>query len=313
MRLRPTLSAVGLSVLAVATIFTVNPAAAVVNPSNGCDTTPANAKARPGGGAKPDPNELTDAQAAARDKDLRLALGTRSKLDPAEIATPVTIPVAFHVISKDETRAGGYIPDSMLTDQITVLNDSYSGLSGATAADTGFRFSIQSIEHVINPGWYPIAYNSNTEKDMKAALRTGGPGTLNIYTGDLSDNLLGWSTFPSRNITSYDGVVILAESMPGGIAAPFSAGDTAAHEIGHWLNLYHTFQGGCNGNGDYVSDTPAEKEPAFGCPAGRDTCTRTAGADPIHNFMDYTEDACMYEFTPGQATRMQQGWSAYRA
>jgi Pregnancy-associated plasma protein-A len=320
MRLRSTLSAVGLSALAAATLFTVHPATAGVAAgtvsSDVCvDDSASNAKARPGGGMKGDPNELTEEQAAARDRDVRVALATRAKFEGNEAvaAATVTIPVVVHVISKDTTRAGGYIPDSLITNQISVLNTSYAGQTGGVGVDTGFRFSLSKINHVVNPSWYPIVYNSTTERAMKAALREGGPGMLNIYTGELADNLLGWATFPSSNITSYDGAVVLAESLPGGIASPYNEGDTATHEIGHWLNLYHTFQGGCNGNGDYVSDTPAEKSAAFGCPTGRDTCTRKAGADPIHNFMDYTDDACMYEFTAGQAARMQQAWTAYRA
>ncbi|MEZ4241845.1 MAG: zinc metalloprotease [Myxococcota bacterium] len=223
----------------------------------------------------------------------------------------IDIPVAVHVIKR--TNGVGNVTQAQIDDQIDVLNDAYGGVTSGSSTNTPFRFVLQSVDYTTNNSWARMSPGSAAEANAKASLRTGGPDTLNLYTANPSGGLLGWATFPSdyQANPTQDGVVILYSSFPGGSSAPYNLGDTATHEVGHWLGLYHTFQGGCGGSGDSVSDTPAEQSAAFGCPVGRDTCS-SAGVDPIKNFMDYTDDSCMNEFTGGQSTRMDDMWQLYR-
>lgn len=220
----------------------------------------------------------------------------------------IPIKVYFHVINKGSGLANGDIPDSQIADQIAVLNAAFNG--GSLGKIT---FTLTSTDRTTNATWYTMTPGSQAEKDCKTSLRKGGAGDLNIYSANPGQGLLGWATFPSSYTADpkNDGVVILFSSVPGGTATPYHLGDTGTHEVGHWAGLYHTFQGGCSGSGDFCADTPAEKSAAFGCPVNRDTCT-TAGLDPTTNFMDYTDDACMNKFTKNQAQRISAQLSQYR-
>ncbi|HUS29253.1 MAG TPA: zinc metalloprotease [Kofleriaceae bacterium] len=249
--------------------------------------------------------DLDDLQKARVEQDISNALAARGNVLAAGTTTAINVHV--HIITDG---AGKGAPTSgMVSSQITVLNNAY--------ATAGYSFVITSTDTTANSSWYTAQPNTTAESQMKNALRIGGAGDLNMYFNNMGGGLLGWATFPSsyNSQPKMDGVVILTQSLPGGSASPYNHGDTATHEVGHWMGLYHTFQGGCSGSGDGVSDTPAERSAAYGCPVSRDTCTgkRYPGLDPITNFMDYTDDDCMDRFSPNQRTRMSNMWLTYRS
>jgi hypothetical protein len=251
---------------------------------------------------------VPDSEAAQIERELRGFRQGRSARNSVEI------PVWVHVINQGDGFENGDVPETMIREQIRVLNESFAGRTGG--APSPFRFDLQGITRTTNEEWFRMGILSQAERQAKAALRVGGPETLNMYLTD-GGGYLGWATFPSsyRGQPSQDGIVVYYASLPGGGLQIYSEGDTATHEVGHWLSLYHTFQNGCSTNNDYVSDTNGERYPAFFCPVGRDTCTgdKFPGLDPIFNFMDYTQDSCMNAFTPLQGVRMEEAHALFRA
>lgn len=234
----------------------------------------------------------------------------KAKSDGDVTIAAASIPVAFHVISADSSLSGGNIPDSQIASQISVLNQAY--------ASAGITWVLSSTTRTTNSTWFNnVGPDSSYQTTMKNALRTGGSNTLNVYTVGFKSGsgagLLGYATFPSSysSAPKDDGVVMLFSSVPGGSTTNYNLGHTLTHEAGHWVGLYHTFQGGCASPGDSVDDTPPESSPASGCPSSRDTCSG-GGVDPIHNFMDYSYDTCMTQFTTGQVTRMRSQLATYR-
>ncbi|RKG75307.1 zinc metalloprotease [Corallococcus terminator] len=251
------------------------------------------------------PHRGCDTIEPSADEKLEIEAALASRVMAKRAVGSVNVPVYFHVINKGTGIANGDIPDSQITAQMNVLNAAYQS--------TPFKFTLAGTDRTTNSTWFALSSGSAAEKKMKTALRKGGPETLNIYTANLKGGLLGWATFPSSYTSQpkMDGVVMLYSSVPGGTASPYNLGDTATHEVGHWVGLYHTFQGGCNNPGDSVSDTPPEASPAYGCPANRDSCAG-GGVDPIYNFMDYTDDNCMNTFTAGQSARADSLTATYR-
>ena len=223
-----------------------------------------------------------------------------------------TVPVYFHVVTDG---AKGNVTAAQIQTQIDVLNNTFGG--GEGGANTGFSFALAGVTRNDNAGWFYANPGGTNEHSMKQALHQGGTNALNLYSTTAGD-YLGWAYLPdilTKPGQAYlDGVVFDWESMVGTsttYAGRYDQGETATHEVGHWFDLEHTFYGGCAANGDFVDDTPAEKTPTSGCPAGKDTCSKP-GLDPIHNYMDYSYDSCYTEFTAGQTQRMRDAWLLYR-
>ena len=215
----------------------------------------------------------------------------------------VEVAVAFHAITYGTQ---GQVDKKKAQEQVDVLNRAYAPLN--------IEFVLVSFEQTENGKWFRAEYGDKNEKSMKEALHQGDATTLNVYTSGPNDGSLGWATFPWEysKKRKLDGIVIHFESLPGGGMKEYDMGHTLVHETGHWLGLYHTFQGGCMG-GDEVDDTAQEAHPSYGCPKeAPDSCSDDDGLDPIHNFMDYSDDVCLTEFSHGQAERVHDSFVSYR-
>ena len=231
------------------------------------------------------------------------------------------IPVYVHEMRA--ANGAGDVSPTQIRAQISVLNQTYSSSdvnepAGSTAPDTGVRFVLAGSDEYLNNTWHHDRQSST----YRSRTRLGGKNALNIWLVDFVDDTLGIATFPwdYAGSPAIDGIRVQYNSLrptslpaPGYQAIPhFGQGESATNEAGHWLGLLHTFQGFCTALNDAVRDTPAQSSPTAGCPVGRNSCS-LPGLDPIHNYMDYSFDSCYYEFSSGQASRIDEMWDAYRA
>ena len=263
-----------------------------------------------------DPNTVSASEAAAIADSIearKVALGLTDAELSATPAAAFNVPVYWHVLREGTEPEDGNLSKATINKTIKAMNKQFGGTESGQAAKMPFTFKLKKITRTTNPDWYNMSFGGADEVAAKTALHRGGAGTLNIYTAALSGGLGGWATFPwwYEDDPEMDGIVLLDDMVVGGGLPEYPDGDVFSHEAGHWVGLWHTFQGGCAAPGDEVSDTPPEATPASGCPASRDTCSG-GGSDPIHNYMDYVNNECMNQFTPGQKTRATQMWNLYR-
>lgn len=263
------------------------------------------------GSSDPEPEAL---EAAARLRDAQRAEGAVRRREDGE---GLLITTYVHVV-EDQAHTG-FVTDGMITDQVRGTHTYAFTLSkiprslmtcaqkqmrvlNETYAPHRIQFTVAAVSHSVNDSWTTQA----RIREKALALRRGGYDALNLYldTGLMTNpgSATGLCSFPVAdpvgsgiNGTSWavwDGCFVSPGTMPGGPGVPWDAADnkgkTATHEVGHWLGLFHVFDGfDCAGEGDMVDDTPATRVATVGCPVAQDSCPDQPGLDPVHNYMDY--------------------------
>ncbi len=265
---------------------------------------------------------LSDRMKRIEELTTRFTLQASGGASSAAVSVPfngvLTIPVVVHVIYK---TAQQNISDAQIQSQIDVLNKDFRkanadvastpGVFQSTTADFELQFTLASVDRK-----YSSKTSWGTRDDMKRASRGGVNAVdptrkLNIWVCNIGGGILGYAQFPGGNAAT-DGVVIgpqyfgTSDAAGSGsfyLSAPYDKGRTATHEIGHWVNLRHIWGDARCGN-DLVADTPTQQTSNGGCPAfPHVTCSNGPNGDMFMNYMDYTNDACMFMFTNGQKTR----------
>ncbi|WP_338793837.1 GEVED domain-containing protein [Bernardetia sp. Wsw4-3y2] len=250
-------------------------------------------------------------------------------------ATVYTIPVVVHVIYNTSAQN---VSQAQIQSQIDVLNQDFRRTNSdytltpsefaGSVADTEIEFVLASTDPNGNPTTgvtrTQTSKTSFSTNDAMKFTSQGGKDAwntqkyLNIWVCNMSGGILGYAQFPGSGAANTDGVVILTTGFgsTGNVGAPFNLGRTTTHEVGHWLNLRHIWGDGACGADDFVSDTPIAAASNGGCPSyPSKSCSNNGGfsSDMFMNYMDYTNDACMYMFTEGQKSRMRAVLTGFRS
>ena len=251
------------------------------------------------------------------------ALWEQNNASMKTAATIVNIPVVVHVLYNTTSQN---ITDAQIKSQIDVLNEDFRKLNAdrtkvpsafvGLAADVEVTFCLASkspagttTTGIIRKSTTKTSFASDDAMKYSSLGGSDAWNTsqyLNLWVCNLGGGLLGYAQFPGGPAAT-DGVVVLysAFGRTGTLSAPYNKGRTATHEVGHWLNLRHIW-GDASCGSDLVTDTPTQQTSNSGCPAfPHTTCSNGVNGDMFMNYMDYTDDACMYMFSTGQKTRMR--------
>jgi hypothetical protein len=241
-------------------------------------------------------------QNAVRSQSRLLANGT--------IEIPVVVNVVYRTAAQNVSLAQIQSQIDVLNKDFSATNSDYGNIpsifTGVASGNTGITFV---LDQVIRKSTTKTSFSTNdgVKRSSGGGIAPTSPTTkMNLWVCNLSGGVLGYAQFPGGS-SSTDGVVIddNAFGTTGTASAPFNKGRTGTHEVGHYLNLRHIW-GDATCGSDLVGDTPSHNTANYGCPAAGhlSTCAGTP-VEMTMNYMDYTDDACMYMFSTGQKTRMQ--------
>lgn len=270
-------------------------------------------------------------------QDIHEQLQQQRQWQNLRVATTISIPVVFHVVYSNSTQN---ISDAQVMSQLEVLNADFRRMNAdvvntpsyfqPVAADTKIEFCLAALDPDGNPtSGITRTQTNRTEfdytNDQIKSSSNGGVNAwdrnryLNIWVGDIKDDILGYATLPGTAPARLDGVVLHYAAIGAAPANPFiwpyNMGRTATHEVGHWLGLEHIWGGdeaSCS-DSDGISDTPNQNDYTIGCPSGIQlSCNNGPYGNMYQNYMDYSDDACMNLFTKGQADYMNAVLSTTR-
>jgi hypothetical protein len=253
------------------------------------------------------------------------------------------VPVVFHVIhSNSQGTTGGQgnsnISTEQIQSQIDVLNEDFRKKTGTLGANNLSFSSDTEIEFflaILDPSGNPTkgitrtfysnkkTFNVDTDLELLSSLAYwDAKKYLNIWVTTFSGGILGYSALPHADVLGLpdteperiDGVFVdhrnvgrkTGTAVLAGERALYAYGRTLTHEIGHWMGLFHTWGDEFCGD-DLIDDTPtAERanQSRF-CTDRFSNCSGERTRNLIENYMDYSPDSCMNNFTNGQKARMR--------
>ena len=242
------------------------------------------------------------------------------------------IPVVVHIIM-NTACTDGVISDEMVESQIEILNEDFQAIMGTNGGDGNnaeIRFVLADTDPMGDPTtgitrscnttwfndggsyWNTLAWDPNNYMNVYTNRAGGNLGYVPFLPADSGGAFVGGNS---------DRVVVLWDSFgrSGPIGPPYNQGRTGTHEVGHYLGLEHTFSGGCAtatppgcySSGDLICDTNSEASPTFSPCAVGDSVS-CGSVNPSDNYMDYSDDLCMMQFTVEQNRRMRCTLEHYR-